>query len=85
MPPYEIRITKQAKKEIEQLTPKLRQKLRTILVEIIAPDPHSGKQLVGDLAGNYSYRLNYKDRIVYSIDEANHIVYIKRVRTHYGD
>ncbi len=46
MPPYEIRITKQAKKEIEQLTPKLRQKLRTILVEIIAPDPHSGKQLV---------------------------------------
>ena len=85
MPPYEIRITKQAKKEIEQLTPKLRQKLRTILVEIIAPDPHDGKQLVGDLAGNYSYRLNYKDRIVYSIDEANHIVYIKRVRTHYGD
>ncbi len=85
MPPYEIRITKQAKKEIEQLTPKLRQKLRTILVEIIAPDPHGGKQLVGDLAGNYSYRLNYKDRIVYSIDEANHIVYIKRVRTHYGD
>lgn len=36
MPPYEIRITKQAKKEIEQLIPKLRPKLRTILVEIIA-------------------------------------------------
>ena len=60
---YEIRITKQAKKDIEKLTPKLRRKLRTILVEVISENPYEGKPLLGDLAGNYSYRLSYKDRI----------------------
>lgn len=82
---YEIRITKQAKKDIEKLTPKLRRKLRTILVEVISENPYEGKPLLGDLAGNYSYRLTYKDRIVYSIDENAHIVFIKRARTHYGE
>ena len=81
---YEIRITRQAQKDIEKLAPKLRQKLRTILVEVIAENPHEGKKLVGDLSGNYSYRLSYQDRIIYSIDEDDHIVYIKRARTHYG-
>lgn len=82
---YEIRITKQARKDIEKLTPKLRQKLRSILVEVISENPYEGKKLMGDLVGNYSYRLTYKDRIVYSIDEKARIVYIKRTRTHYGE
>lgn len=82
---YEIRITRQAQKDIEKLTPKLRQRLRTILTEVIANNPYEGKKLLGDLAGNYSYRLTYQDRIVYSIDEEERIVYIKRARTHYGE
>lgn len=82
---YEIRITKQAKKDIDQLTPRLKQKLKAILVEVIAENPHDGKKLLGDLAGNYSYRLTYKDRIVYSIDEEARVVYIKRARSHYGE
>lgn len=82
---YEIRITKQARKDIEKLTPKLRRKLRTILVEVISENPYEGKALLGDLAGNYSYRLTYKDRIVYSIDEDARTVFIKRARTHYGE
>lgn len=82
---YEIRITKQAKKDIDQLTPRLKQKLKTILVEVIAEKPYDGKKLLGDMAGNYSYRLTYKDRIVYSVDEEAKIVYIKRARSHYGE
>lgn len=82
---YEIRITRQAQKDIEKLTPKLRQRLRTILTEVIAENPYEGKKLLGDLAGNYSYRLTYQDRIVYSVNEEEHIVYIKRARTHYGE
>jgi mRNA-degrading endonuclease RelE of RelBE toxin-antitoxin system len=82
---YEIRITRQAAKDIERLTPKLKQKLRIILVDILAVNPYEGKRLLGDLAGNYSYRLTYKDRIVYSIDEDERIVYVKRTRTHYGE
>ena len=44
------------------LTPKLRSKLRDILVHVIAQNPHEGKKLLGDLVGSYSYRLTYKDR-----------------------
>jgi len=84
MKPYEIRITKQAKKDIDKLTPKFKQKIRDVLIEIIAENPYEGKKLLGDLEGSYSYRLSYKDRIVYSIDEKKKIVYIERARTHYG-
>ena len=82
---WEIRLTKQASKDIDKLPPKLRKKLRDILVEVLAIDPYEGKRLLGDLAGSYSYRLTYKDRIVYSLDEKQRTIYIERARTHYGD
>ena len=82
---YAIRITRQACKDIEKLSPKITKKLREILEEVIAVNPYEGKKLLGDLAGSYSCRLTLKDRIVYSIDETRRIVYIERTRTHYGD
>lgn len=85
MKPYEIRFTKEAVKDFQKLTPKLRQKLKEILVESIAKDPRCGKRLIGDLAGICSYRLTYKDRIIYSIDDLNSTVFIHRTRTHYGE
>lgn len=82
---FEFRFTSQAVKDIGNLTPKLRTKLRSILEHLLRSDPYAGKKLVGELAGNYSYRLNRKDRIIYSIDEKHRIIYIKRAKTHYGD
>lgn len=82
---YTIRIAKQARKDIEKLDPRLKEKLRVILEEVIAANPYEGKKLIGDLMGSYSYRLSFKDRIVYSIDEAAKTVYIERARTHYGE
>ncbi len=82
---YEVRITRRAEKDILTLTPKLREKLKDILIEVIAKNPFEGKKLLGDLEGSFSYRLNYQDRIVYSIDKQNRIVYVERARTHYGD
>jgi len=82
---WEIRFTKQAKKDVERLSPRLRAKLRDILLEALANNPYEGKKLLGDLARSYSYRLTYKDRIVYSLDEERRIVYIERARTHYGE
>ena len=82
---FEIRITHRAEKDISKLTPKLKRKLQDILTEVIAREPFQGKKLVGDLAGSYSYRLTYKDRIVYSIDVQARIVYVERAATHYGD
>jgi len=84
-PRYEIRITRRAEKDIQTLSPKLREKLKDILTEVIARNPLEGKKLLGDLAGSYSYRLTYQDRIVYSIDKERRIIYLERARTHYGD
>jgi len=81
---YSIRITRQAKKDIETLSPKFKTKLKDILMEVLAVNPFEGKKLLGDLAGSYSYRLSYQDRIVYAIDERTKTVFIERARTHYG-
>ena len=85
MNPYKVRFTKEAVKDFHKLTPKLRQKLREILSKSVSKDPFCGKRLVGDLEGFYSYRLTYKDRIVYSVDEAAKTIFIHRTRTHYGE
>jgi len=82
---FTVRVTREAEKDIRKLAPKLQAKLYDILTEIIAKDPFQGKKLIGDLEGSYSYRLSYQDRIIYSIDVKERIVYIERARTHYGD
>lgn len=85
MPEYQIRIAKQALKDIQKSSPKTKKKLKAMLREVLAKTPYEGKPLIGDLKGNYSLRLNIHDRIVYSIDEERRIVYIKRAKTHHGD
>lgn len=82
---YDIRFTKEAVKDIKKLSPNLKNKLKHILRDEIAGNPYCGKKLVGDLEGFFSFRLSYKDRIVYTLDEINKIIYIHRARTHYGE
>lgn len=82
---FEVRITRRAEKDIKKLTPELKRKLYDILTEVVTEDPFQGKKLVGDVAGSYSYRLTYKDRIVYSINAKERVVYIERAATHYGE
>ena len=80
--PFRLQITRRAQKDIATLTPKLKKKLREILINRIAMNPFDGKKLVGDLRGCWSVRLTLKDRVVYSIDEERRIVHILRARTH---
>ena len=80
-----VRFSRVAYKDVGDLTPRLKKKLKDIITGQIALNPHSGKRLVGDLAGFYSMRLTFKDRIIYSIDEEHKTVYIHRARTHYGE
>lgn len=82
--PYEILFTKEAFKDFRKLSTKLQNKLKDIITRQIIENPYSGKKLVGDLTGFLSIRLSYRDRIVYSIDEKNDVIYIHRVKTHYG-
>jgi mRNA-degrading endonuclease RelE of RelBE toxin-antitoxin system len=83
--PYAIRFTKEAVKDVNRLPPRLKEKLRVILGQQVAPNPRCGQRLVGDLAGFFSMRLSYKDRLVYSIDEGSRTVFVHRARTHYVD
>lgn len=83
--PYEVRFTKEAVKDIDKLSPKLKKKVKDIATNHIAEEPYTGKKLIGDLSGFFSMRLSYKDRIVYSIDEESRTVFIHRARTHYGE
>ena len=82
---YTIRISPQARKDIDKLDSRLKRKLRQILEEVISVNPYEGKKLIGDLLGSYSYRLTFKDRIVYSINDSQRIVFLERARTHYGE
>ena len=82
---YHIRFTKLAQKDIKKLSPKLKAKLQDILRNRLAVNPFGGKVLIGDLEGYYSVRLSYKDRIVYSIHEAELVVVVVRAKTHYGE
>lgn len=82
---YQIRFTHQAQKDVEQLSPKLKAKLKDILRHKVAVDPLSGKALLGNLKGYYSVRLSFQDRIVYRIEQEVCVVLIIRAKTHYGD
>ena len=85
MTSYEVRFLREAEKDFDKLSPKLKLKLRQILEEAVAKSPYSGKHLVGDLKGLYSIRLTLKDRIVYTVDEMTRTVFVHRARTHYGE
>ncbi len=84
-PFYQIQFTKKAQKDIQQLSPKLKSKLKDILQNKIAISPKSGKALIGDMKGYYSVRLSFQDRVVYQIKDNKCIVIVIRAKTHYGD
>lgn len=85
MSKYEIRFTKEAVKDIKKSTPKMRIKLKEILKNYVAVNPYGGKKLVADLTGFYSLRLNHKDRIIYSINEVEKIIFAHKTHSHYGE
>jgi addiction module RelE/StbE family toxin len=81
---YKILFSKQAKKDIEKLTHKLREKAKQVC-RLLSGNPYLGKGLLGDLKGYYSIRLSYKDRLVYSINNDTVEIYVLRLKSHYGD
>ncbi|TRT54398.1 MAG: type II toxin-antitoxin system mRNA interferase toxin, RelE/StbE family [Microcystis aeruginosa Ma_QC_C_20070703_M131] len=82
---YEVRFTKEAKKDVDKLTPKLKKKLKSIIQDTLSISPYIDKKLVGDLTGFYSIRLSYQDRILYTINDEQKLIYIHRAKTHYGE
>ncbi len=84
-PIYEVRFTRQAIKDFDRLSPKLREKVKKLCEEILQKNPQEGKRLLGELKGSYSLRISYQDRLIYSIHSSQKIVFVERCKTHYGD
>jgi len=79
--------TKQAQKDAKKLaSSNLRDKAQTLL-DIIQIDPFQNpppyEQLVGDLEGACSRRINIQHRLVYEVIESENTVKILRMWTHY--
>ena len=84
---WQIVFTKQAKKDALRLTsaglqPKAEQLLK-ILTEDPFRKPPPFEKLLGDLRGAYSRRINIQHRLVYQVLEAERVVKVLRMWTHY--
>lgn len=84
---YQVVLTKQAQKDLVHLKSAGLSEKAKELVQIISNNPFQTppyyEKLLGNLSGYYSRRINIQHRLVYSVDEKNHIVKILRMWTHY--
>jgi len=82
-----LHFTKQAQKDARKLASSgLKPKAQDLLA-IVELDPWQNpppyEKLVGDLAGAYSRRINIQHRLVYQVLEAEKVVKVLRLWTHY--
>ena len=79
--------TKQAQKDAEKLAAAhLKSKAVTLLAALKADpfqNPPPYEQLVGDLSGAYSRRINIQHRLVYQVIETQHTAKVLRMWSHY--
>ena len=87
MIPWQVVFTKQAQKDACRLASAgLRPKAEQLLA-LLANDPFQRpppfEKLLGDLKGAYSRRINIQHRLVYQVMEAQRMVKVLRMWTHY--
>jgi len=84
---WQLIYTKQAQKDAQKLASSgLKEKAKELL-KVVESNPYQNpppyEKLVGDLAGAYSRRINIQHRLVYQVLEAEHVVKVLRLWTHY--
>ena len=84
---WKLVYTKQAQKDAKRLASAGLKKKARELLRVIERNPYQNpppcEKLVGDLAGAYSRRINIQHRIVYQVIEAERVVKVLRLWTHY--
>ncbi len=84
---WTILYTKQAQKDAKKIASSNLKPQAKRLIDIIAVNPFQNpppyEKLVGDLAGAYSRRINIQHRLVYQVYEAERVVKVLRMWTHY--
>ncbi len=84
---WQLVYTKQAQKDARKLASSgLKEKAKDLL-KIVESNPFQNpppyEKLVGDLSGAYSRRINIQHRLVYQVLEADRVVKVLRLWTHY--
>ena len=84
---WALRYTKHAQTDAKKLASANLKAKATELLEIISKNPYQNpppyEKLVCDLAGAYSRRINIQYRLVYQVLEAEKIVKVLRMWSHY--
>lgn len=84
---WSVVFTRQARKDARNVASAgLKDKAQTLL-GILSDNPFQTpppyEKLVGDLAGAYSRRINIQHRLVYQVIQADQVVKVLRMWTHY--
>ena len=84
---WKLVYTKQAQKDAKKLAfSGLKSKAQELLY-LIAQDPFQKpppfEKLIGDLAGAYSRRINIQHRLVYQVLDAEQVIKVLRLWSHY--
>ena len=84
---WTLAFTKQAQKDAKKLAAAGLKDKAQALLDVLKQNPFqnppSYEKLVGDLAGAYSRRINIQHRLVYQVLEAERVVKVIRMWTHY--
>lgn len=84
---WQLLYTKAAQKDAKNLTTAGLKDKAVQLLQVIAENPFQNpppyEKLVGDLTGAYSRRINIQHRLVYQVLEAEKIVKVLRMWSHY--
>lgn len=84
---WQLLYTKAAQKDAKNLTAAGLKDKALQLLNIVAENPFQNpppyEKLVGDLTGAYSRRINIQHRLVYQVVEAEKIIKILRMWSHY--
>lgn len=84
---WTLAFTKQAQKDAKRLAAAGLKDKAQVLLDVLKQNPFqnppSYEKLVGDLAGAYSRRINIQHRLVYQVLEAERVVKVIRMWTHY--
>lgn len=84
---WQIQFTKQSQKDAKKVASSGLKPKAQELLEILRNDPFADpppfEQLIGDLSGAYSRRINIQYRLVYQVLEKERAVKVLRLWTHY--
>ena len=84
---WKLYFTRQARKDARKLASAGLKERAERLLDIIRDNPYRNpppyEKLTGDLTGAYSRRINIQHRLVYQVIEAERVVKVLRLWTHY--